>query len=692
MTDLCKLKLKGLDCASCATKIENALTKNGYHDANVNLITLEASATGDFNKIKSIILDVEPDLKITNGKVKTENEEDNKPNYNLIALLSALSIFIIAIILFYGFKSDNITVISLFFVSYFIAGWKVILSAFKNIIKGNLFDENFLMTIATLGAITIGEYPEAAGVMIFFMIGEYFQEKALNKSRNRIKSLLKLKSEFANLEINGNIKIVKPETLKIGDIIIIKPGERVPVDGIIISGQSSFDTSALTGESLPKTKKAGEDLLSGTINLSNLIKIKVTKVLSESTISRILQLVENATSKKAKTEKFITKFAKYYTPVVVISAIAVAILPPLLSTEPFSMWISRALVLLVISCPCALVLSIPLGYFGGIGKSAKNGILIKGSNFLDILANVSIIAFDKTGTLTKGVFKVTEIVPIEGITNTKLLKYAAIAETNSNHPIANAIKKEFNEKVEKNLIIDAKELPGLGVVVNTNDSEIIAGNDKLLHKFNITHNNCNVKGTVIHISLNKKYVGYIVISDEIKKETKSAILQLAHIGIKKSVMVTGDNKNVAKEIGNKAGITDIFAELMPEDKVNVINKLKQEHQNKKQIVGFVGDGINDAPVLATADLGIAMGGLGSDIAIETADIVIMDDNLEKISKGIKIARFTKKIVWQNIVIAICVKFVFIGLGIIGEASMWEAVFADVGMALFAVFNSMRILK
>ncbi|HHI00360.1 MAG TPA: cadmium-translocating P-type ATPase, partial [Thermococcus litoralis] len=613
------------------------------------------------------------------------------PKKRLYFIIPSLVLFTAGMLLRYYYNYDNAFVLGIFVASYLLVGWKVLRNAFINSVHGNVFDENFLIAIATLGAFAIREYPEAVGVMLFYTVGEFFQDLAINRSRRSIKALLALKAEYANLKVGDKIVKVKPEELKVGDIIVIKPGERVPVDGIIIEGISNVDTSALTGESVPRTVREGKEILSGMVNLSGLLTVKVTKELRESTISRILELVENASARKAKTEKFITRFAHYYTPVVVGLAVLIALVPPLAFGEPFSKWVYRALVLLVISCPCALVLSIPLGYFGGIGKSAREGILVKGSNFLDALSKATIIAFDKTGTLTKGVFKVTKIETRNGFSEEEILRFAALAEAHSNHPIAKAIKEAYGKEINEAQIKEHEEIAGHGVKARIDGTEIMVGNDRLLHKFNIEHDTCHVKGTVAHVVVNGKYAGYIIISDEIKEDAPKAVRELKRLGVKKVVMVTGDNKDVAEEIARQIGLDEFYAELLPEDKVRVIEELEKKKDPNDTIV-FVGDGINDAPVLARADVGVAMGALGSDAAIETADIVIMDDKPSKLPIGIKVARKTQRIVWQNIIFALGVKLAFISLGILGEATMWEAVFADVGVALIAVFNAMRILK
>ncbi|WP_456452086.1 heavy metal translocating P-type ATPase [Thermococcus sp.] len=688
-----KLKLEGLDCASCAYEIEEALKKEGFEFALVNFATKEAVIEGDVEKAKEIIERVEPGVKVIE---KEEHDHDHghehgegDPRRALYFIIPSLMLFGIGVVLRYYYGMDNAFVFGIFTASYLLVGWKVLRSAVVNSIHGNLFDENFLIAVATVGAFLIREYPEGVAVMLFYVVGEFFQDMAVDRSRRSIKALLALKAEYANLLQGDRVVQVKPEELKVGDIILIKPGEKVPVDGVVIEGTSTVDTSALTGESVPRTVKEGEEILSGMLNLSGVLKVKVTKELRESTISRILELVENASARKAKTEKFITRFAHYYTPAVVGLAALVAIIPPLVYGDPFSIWLYRALVLLVISCPCALVLSIPLGYFGGIGRAARDGILVKGSNYLDALHGATVVAFDKTGTLTKGVFKVTKIETRNGFSEEEIIRFAALAEANSSHPIARAIKDAYGGDIKENLM-EYEEIAGQGVRAEINGVEVMVGNDRLLHRFNIEHDTCRVKGTVAHVVINGKYAGYIIISDEIKEDAPLAVKELKRLGVKKVVMVTGDNKDVAAEIARQLGLDGFYAELLPEDKVRVIEELEAEKGDGKVV--FVGDGINDAPVLARADVGVAMGALGSDAAIETADVVIMDDQPSKLPRGIRIARKTQRIVWQNIIFALGVKFAFISLGILGEATMWEAVFADVGVALIAVFNAMRILR
>ncbi|WP_445638414.1 Zinc-transporting ATPase [Nostoc sp. DSM 114161] len=579
-----------------------------------------------------------------------------------------------------------------FIPAYLLSGWSVLKTAGRNILRGRIFDETFLMTVATLGAIAIHKLPEAVGVMLFYKIGELFQDIAVSRSRNSIKALLEIRPDYANLQTENGLKKVSPDTVKIGDIIVVKPGEKIPLDGGIIEGNSQVDTSALTGESVPRTVKLGETVLAGTINKIGVLSIKVTKLFDESSIAKILDLVQNAKSKKAETEKFITKFARYYTPVVVFTSLAVALLPPLfIPGATSSEWIYRALILLVISCPCGLVISIPLGYFGGVGGAAKRGILVKGSTFLDSLCAVKTVVFDKTGTLTKGVFKVVVIVPKNNFTQQELLELAAKVELHSNHPIAQSIRNAHGNNIDASDVRDYEEIAGYGIRAKVENKVAIAGSDRLLHKERIAHDNCLVEGTVIHVAVDNIYAGYIVIDDEVKEDAKQAIQTLKKMGVEKTVMLTGDNQAIASRIAQQIGIDIYEAELLPEQKVNAIEKLIST-TDKHGKVAFIGDGINDAPVIARADVGMAMGGLGSDAAIETADIVIMTDAPSKVAEAIQIARKTRQIVWQNIGFALAIKGVFIGLGILGIATMWEAVFADVGVAMLAIFNATRVMK
>ena len=581
---------------------------------------------------------------------------------------------------------------SVFVPAYLISGWSVLTTAGRNILRGKIFDENFLMTIATLGAIAIHEIPEAVAVMLFFQVGELFQNFSVSRSRSSIKSLLEVRPDSANLRVNGEIKQVSPESVQVGDVIIVKPGEKIPLDGEITQGNSQVDTSALTGESVPRTVKVGETVLAGMINKSGVLTVQVTKLFAESSIAKILDLVENASSKKAATEKFITRFARYYTPVVVFLSLAVAILPPLfILGETSEQWVYRALVLLVISCPCGLVISIPLGYFGGVGGAAKRGILVKGSTFLDALTDVQTVVFDKTGTLTQGVFNVTQIVPQNGFNQAELLQLAAKIESQSNHPVAKSILSAYGESVNTSDVEDYQEIAGHGIQARVGNQIVIAGNDRLLHRQDVEHDTCEVEGTVVHLAVDGVYAGRIIIADELKNDAVEAIRNLKDIGVEQIVMLTGDNQAVAQSIARQLNLDAFQAELLPEDKVEAIEKYLSKASKNKKVV-FVGDGINDAPVIARADVGMAMGALGSDAAIETADVVLMTDAPSKVAEAIMVSKKTHKIVWQNIILAMGVKGLFIVLGIFGVATLWEAVFADVGVALLAILNAGRVLR
>ena len=578
--------------------------------------------------------------------------------------------------------------LSLYILSYLIVGYEILEKSFKNILSGEIFDENFLMVLASFVAFFLGEYTEAIAIILFYQIGEFFQSYAVNNSRKSISKLVNIKADYANIEKNGKIEKVNPEEININDIIIIKPGERVPLDGIIIEGQSNIDTSALTGESMPQSVEIKDEILSGCINLSNILKVKVSKKYTESTASKILDLIENATNKKAKVEHFITKFAKIYTPIVVGLAVLIATLPPFILNEEFSKWIYRSMVFLVVSCPCALVISVPLSFFAGIGLASKYGILVKGGNFLELLSKVKCFVFDKTGTLTRGKFEVSEIHNIN-ITEEEFLKYASYAEYYSNHPIAKSIKNKYNKDIELDKIKDIKEIQGKGIEAKIDNDLIYIGNEKIMKNFNINIETINKIGTIVYMAINNKYVGYLVIADQIKSNAKKAIQDLYKIGIQKTIMLTGDKKSVAENVATQLNLSEFHSELLPADKIEKLENIMENNKNIK--VSFVGDGINDAPALARADIGIAMGNIGSDVAIESADIVIINDNLESLAKSIKISKRTINIAKENIYFSIGIKIIVLLLGTIGYASIWGAVFADVGVCLIAILNSLRIL-
>ena len=580
---------------------------------------------------------------------------------------------------------------SLFILSYLIVGIEIVRKAIRNIIRGKVFDENFLMTIATIGAFAIGEFPEAVAVMLFYQIGELFQSYAVNKSRKSIASLMNIRPDYANLLRDNQEEKVEPNEVKIGDVIIVKPGEKIPLDGKVIEGNSMLDASALTGEAIPRGVAVGDEILSGCINNEGLLKIQVTKEFGESTVSKILDLVENASSRKAKTENFITRFAKYYTPIVVIMALILAILPPLLiKNQIFSDWLYRALSFLVVSCPCALVISIPLSFFGGLGGASKMGILIKGSNYLETLANAEIAVFDKTGTLTKGVFEVQKVEAVD-MPYEELLKIVAHAENYSNHPIATSIKKAYNKEIDNSKVTEIKEIAGYGIEAKVEEKHILVGNEKLMEQKNLDYIKCEMMGTVVYVAINNIYAGYILISDKIKDDSKIAIEELKKKGIKQTIMLTGDRKNVGESAAKELEIDRAYTELLPDGKVKKVEELLKEKSKKGKLI-FIGDGINDSPVLAISDIGIAMGALGSDAAIEAADIVIMTDELTKIPKAIDLSKKTIRIVKQNIIFAITIKIAVLILSAMGLATMWEAVFADVGVSIIAIINALRMLK
>lgn len=581
--------------------------------------------------------------------------------------------------------------IALFIISYIIVGEDVVKRAVKNIFKGQVFDENFLMSIATIGAFFIGEYPEGVAVMLFYQVGELFQSYAVGKSRKSIASLMDIRPDYANVKKGDELVKVDPDEVQIGDIIVIKAGEKIPLDGKVIEGSSMIDTSALTGESVPREVEVGSDILSGCININGVITAEVTKEFEESTVSKILDLVENASSKKSNSEQFITKFARYYTPVVVIIAVFLAIIPPLvIDGATFSDWIYRALAFLVVSCPCALVISIPLSFFGGIGGASKKGVLVKGSNYLEALAETEIVVFDKTGTLTKGVFNVQEIHP-EGVSKEELLELTAHAESYSNHPISLSLKRAYSKEIDNGRISDVEEISGHGVIATVDGKKVMVGNIKLMKMMDIPYFKGELIGTIVHVAVNNKYIGYIVIADEVKEDSAQAIKELKAANIKQTVMLTGDNKSIGSKVAKELGLDKVYAELLPADKVEKLEELFSQ-KSKKGKLAFVGDGINDAPVLARADIGIAMGGLGSDAAIEAADVVIMTDEPSKIATTMKISKKTLKIAHQNIVFAIGIKIIVLILSAFGITTMWAAIFADVGVTIIAVLNAFRALN
>lgn len=610
-----------------------------------------------------------------------------KMKKKLIRIIISFILLVLAFIL----KLDNVIINNiLFIISYLIIGYDIILKALRNITRGKVFDENFLMTIATIGAFFIGEFPEAVAVMLFYQVGELFQSYAVDKSRKSVSELMDIRPDYANLYQNKKTERVDPNKVKVGDIILIKPGEKIPLDGIVVEGNSFLNTLALTGESMPRSVTEGDEVLSGCINNEGILKVKVTKKFGESTVSKILDLVENASSRKSKSENFISKFAKYYTPIVVIIAILLAFIPPLILDTNFKTWIYRALSFLVVSCPCALVISIPLSFFGGIGASSKIGVLVKGSNYLEALANTEIVVCDKTGTLTEGIFKVQKVNTTD-YSKEDLLKYTSYAENYSNHPIALSIKEAYGKDINEKLITKTKELKGKGVIAKVESKEVLVGNEKLMEEYNIDYKKSNDIGTVIYIAIDKKYAGSIIISDKIKDDAYKAVKEFRRNNVKKIVMLTGDREEISKKVSKELKLDNYYAELLPQDKVKKVESLMQEKDEDGKLV-FIGDGINDAPVLALSDIGVAMGGLGSDAAIEAADIVIMTDEPSKLANAIKISKKTMQIVKENIVFAITVKILVLILSTIGIATMWAAVFADVGVSVIAIINALRILR
>jgi Cd2+/Zn2+-exporting ATPase len=676
-------------------------------DSSVQKLTIETQNAGLWNDIitstSGIIKELEPSIELRDVRdaVLFPDEGGKKvAEVPAPAWLRWASLILGATLFVVGMVFDYVPSISLapfmwlavFLASYILVGGEVFVKAVKNIARGEIFDENFLMGIATIGAFAIGEYPEGAAVMIFYRVGEAFQDYAVGRSRKSISALMDIRPDYANLKTAAGLERVSPETVRVGDSIVVKPGEKIPLDGVVVEGFSALDTSALTGESLPRDVEKGSAVLSGSINKSGLLTIEVSKSFGESTVSKILNLVQNVGNKKSVTENFITKFARYYTPAVVFSAAALAVLPPLLIPDAsFAEWINRALVFLVVSCPCALVISIPLSFFGGIGGASRNGILIKGSNYLEALTNVDTVVFDKTGTLTKGAFSVTKIVPAGGFTEEKLLYYAAHAESHSNHPIALSIRNAYGKALDAGIIGAYEEIAGKGVCVRIGEDTALAGNAKLFEAAQIAVPVAGESGTAVYLAVNGRYAGHIVISDELKADSKQAVEDLRAIGVKRIAMLTGDSKAVGESIAKQIDLDAVYAELLPHQKVECLEALEQSKSSSGKLI-FVGDGINDAPSLARSDVGVAMGGVGSDAAIEAADVVLMTDEPSKIAHAIHIARKTRNIVWQNIIFALSVKGVILVMGALGIAAMWEAVFGDVGVALIAVLNAMRVMR
>ena len=700
--------LKGLDCPNCSAKIEKEVGElGGVTSSTVNLmnqtLTVQAGtsvAASLLDTVTTIVHSHEPDVEVSekqleatapvkkDEKAAVYNDEDKK---RTIRLAVGAVVYAIGMALTVFAKLPTLAELAFLIVAYVILGWDVVWQAVKNITRGQVFDEHFLMSVSTIGAFAIGEYPEAVAVMLFYQVGEFFQSLAVKRSRKSISDLMDICPDSATVKRNGVLQVVSPESVAVGEIIVVKPGEKIPLDGIVVDGESMLDTKALTGESVPRSIRKGDEALSGCINQSGLLTLKVTKSFGESTVSKIIDLVENASARKAPTENFITTFARYYTPVVVGMAAVLAIIPPLVLGGGWSEWLRRGFVFLIVSCPCALVISIPLTFFGGIGAASKRGVLVKGSNYLEALNKVSVVVFDKTGTLTKGVFEVANIIPAAGYQKEQVLEYAAQAESYSNHPIAKSILATYGKPIDQKQFSGFEEISGHGISVMVQGKKVLAGNSKLMESEKIAYAACDAAGTKFYVAADGSYVGCILIADEVKPDSKCAIAELKKIGVEKTVMLTGDDERIGKSVADELGLDAYYAQLLPDQKVEKLEMLdKQKRQGSK--LAFVGDGINDAPVLARADVGIAMGGLGSDAAIEAADVVLMTDEPSKLVEAIDVAKATKRIVMQNIVIALGIKSVFLVLGALGMAGMWEAVFGDVGVTIIAVLNAMRILK
>ena len=702
-----KYLLKGLDCPNCSAKIEKEVGElEGVALSEVNLMKQTLTVSMDHNKaasmldmVTTIVHSHEPDVEVSEQKADTSVAPDKKektPVYSdddkklTIRLISGAVIYAVGMgLTLFGHVSLPVE-LGVLIVAYIILGWDVVWQAVKNITRGQIFDEHFLMSLSTIGAFAIGEYPEAVAVMLFYQVGEFFQSLAVKRSRKSISDLMDIRPDSATVRRNGELVVVAPETVSIGELIVVKPGEKIPLDGIVTEGESMLDTRALTGESVPRSIRK-EEVLSGCVNQSGVLTIKVTKSFGESTVTKIIDLVENASSRKAPTENFITTFARYYTPIVVGMAAILAIIPPVILGGGWSEWLRRGFVFLIVSCPCALVISIPLTFFGGIGAASKRGVLVKGSNYLEALNKVSVVVFDKTGTLTKGVFKVVDITVEFGFTKEQVLEYAAQAESYSNHPIAKSIQEAFGKTIDQSVLSGYEEISGHGIRVLIGGKRVLAGNSKLMDSEKVSYAACQSAGTKVYIAVDGRYAGCIVIADEVKDDSQNAIASLKKIGVEKTVMLTGDDEKIGKAVAEQLGLDEYYAQLLPDQKVEKLEYLDQ-HKTKGSKLAFVGDGINDAPVLARADVGIAMGGLGSDAAIEAADVVLMTDEPSKLVDAIDVAKATKRIVMQNIIIALGIKSVFLILGALGIAGMWEAVFGDVGVTIIAVLNAMRILK
>lgn len=695
-----KYRIEGEFCANCSAKMERALsTTEGIGETSINYITKTVLLPPDrMQQAQDIMEKIEPGIQLVPFQARKEKVEMNAQAHGKndsrkqrVSILLAGVLLIIGLIWGSRWQGTSLGILEylVYLGAYVLVGYEVLEKAFKNILRGAVFDENFLMALATIGAIAIHELPEAVGVMLFYSVGEYIEDRAVDRSRHSIQALLDIRPDYANLIHQLSVVRVDPEEVKVGQQVVVRPGERVPLDGEVVNGSSYLDTSALTGESVPRKAERGDTVLAGMINTSGVLTVRVIREYAESSVQKILDLVENANTRKAKTEKFITTFARYYTPGVVVVALGIAFLPPIFTGGEFSRWLYRALTILVISCPCALVISVPLGYFGGIGGASRHGILVKGANFLEALTQVKTVVFDKTGTLTEGVFEVNQIHAEKGFSEQALLEMAAIAEVHSSHPIGKSIREKYNQEIDVSRVHDYEEVSGKGIRVSLDGQEVLVGKLALLEEYGIDAQEQNVSGTLVYMAVNGQYAGYFLIADRPRVGARETVQCLNTSGIK-TVMLTGDHAAVAQRVGQELGVQEVYADLLPEDKVEQLERLLAEKNGTSGKVVFVGDGINDAPVLTRADIGIAMGGLGSDAAIEAADVVLMDDQPSKLINALDIAGYTKKIIWQNIGFALLIKLGFIILGMFGLANMWEAVFADVGVALLAILNATRV--